>query len=1008
MSMNGGQITFIGNATDPSGVPSWGQVQAAIDASGGGGDASYNNIEVQGNNLMQSVTIQPWPEPNPIPPNMTLDINYVIATVDISGNSEMSLGYFTLQLGDPYKQVISFYAGVIENKGAFIKIISCTNEDTFNGFKNLKIISYNGTCYLVSTFGRASGGAGDPELLKIILVNNNANRDNPTNNPDWILRNNPDEDWLSDGPLPPETKMPWTGGVPPYPVPTLPPALVTVSLLRNDGQPYGVSTQPEYFQNNIVLDTSANILAGENGTGTVDICGGLYVDRDASFNMDVHVRSSVDISGALTVDSSGTFGGNLFAANTPMIEYIRYDNNNFNSNSVTPSITGSWQTIAQIYPISPLSAQVDTRAAYAIFEIVDRSNNNTNYNFQDNITCMISYTTEECTLNVLSSNPTGNTTTMTQKGYIGNIRLRCGKYSLGGSLPSANLQIKRFCDDTGTGTTDVRVRMYHNFQPMLMPREFTPFVLTSTSLSLTGTITNTEFDVLNYASGFKSSTTKRQYVDKSTMGSLNMEGDISMGTNNITNAPMLSIGNTFSLPRITLNSTTGLELKVDESAANHKITLGDETDTNKQIYMRVNPVTTLDVNYVEISKVNKITSDQTIDISGNVDVSGNLNVSGDVDICGNVIIGGNLSIADLSANNIDVSNDLNVDGILTADTIKNIDLSGTNIDLAATGMFRLKDNNTGASSNHVIVARADLNKVNFGGYDYTGGSGIIGTETARNRVIVDLEAGATQFGLNVADSGSVIQTLGGIKMLPLQSNANGAPPNYVAPGWGASLFLGEWGWGNQSWNGLTTIRLSQRTVGQNYPGSGNVYCNAVRQNIVYTDLNSQGPTWAAGYQGPTNNTMYYNQGDIRYIVVDPKNGNSNMSTVILPEIQSPMLGQSITVTRANVPTTYTGHKTAVYIRAYGTDRINCPGSIFVGSAADFGAIALDPYNDLSGNVLIRFPIPYKGNEICSVTLVASQNGYYNQSPPSGNGNTAGGTITTQFVWQFVSSGSPGI
>ena len=59
----------------------------------------------------------------------------------------------------------------------------------------------------------------------------------------------------------------------------------------------------------------------------------------------------------------------------------------------------------------------------------------------------------------------------------------------------------------------------------------------------------------------------------------------------------------------------------------------------------------------------------------------------------------------------------------------------------------------------------------------------------------DLEAGATQFGLNVADSGSVIQTLGGIKILPLQSNANGAPPNYVSPGWGASLFLGQWGWG---------------------------------------------------------------------------------------------------------------------------------------------------------------------------------------------------------------------
>ena len=306
---------------------------------GGGGGGGGGDFEVQGNNLMQSVTIQPWSEPLPQPANTTFDINYVIATVDISGNSEMPLGYFTLQLGDPYKQLISFYAGVIENKGAFIKIISCTNENTFNkyGFKNLKIISYDGTCYLLSTFGRASGGAGDPDLLKIILVNNNANRDdNPTNNPDWILRNNPDEDWLPGGP--PETKMPWTVGFPLYPVPTLPPALVTVSLLQNGGMPYGVSTQPEYFQNNIVLDTSANILAGENGTGTIDICGNLYVDRDASFNMDVHVRSSVDIGDKLSallvfakdisasnhIYSNG-YRGHSTGINTPLILDASYN-----------------------------------------------------------------------------------------------------------------------------------------------------------------------------------------------------------------------------------------------------------------------------------------------------------------------------------------------------------------------------------------------------------------------------------------------------------------------------------------------------------------------------------------------------------------------------------------------------------------------------------------------------------------------------------------------------------
>ena len=287
---------------------------------GGGGDASYNNIEVQGNNLMQSVTIQPWSEPVPVTTNpLTYLVNYVIATVDISGNSEMPLGYFTLQLGDPYKQLISFYAGVIENKGAFIKIISCTNENGLNaGFKNLKIISYDGTCYLVSTFWNGVLGK-DPDLLKIILVNNNANRDdNPTNNPDWILRNNPDEDWLPGGPEPPETKMPWTVGSPTGSVPPFPPALVTVSLLQNGGMPYGVSTQPEYFQNNIVLDTSANILAGENGTGTIDICGGLYVDRDASFNMDVHVRSSVDIGdklSALLVFAKDISAGNHIYSN---------------------------------------------------------------------------------------------------------------------------------------------------------------------------------------------------------------------------------------------------------------------------------------------------------------------------------------------------------------------------------------------------------------------------------------------------------------------------------------------------------------------------------------------------------------------------------------------------------------------------------------------------------------------------------------------------------------------
>ena len=309
-------------------------------------------------------------------------------------------------------------------------------------------------------------------------------------------------------------------------------------------------------------------------------------------------------------------------------------------------------------------------------------------------------------------------------------------------------------------------------------------------------------------------------------------------------------------------------------------------------------------------------------------------------------------------------------------------------------------------SNNVIDVDREAIRVNYGGYDYTGGTGIIGTPTPRDRVIIDLKAGSTQYGLNVADSGSVIKTLGGIKILPLQSNANGAPPNYAAPGWGASLFLGEWGWGNQSWNNSLTKRLSQRTNDQNRPGSGNVYCNAIRQNIVYSDSNTQGPTWNAGYQGFSASSMYYNQGDIRYIIVDPRQGSNNYATVTLPAIQSPMLGQAITVARTMVPDNFANYNAGLLVKASTGDRINCPHSIFIDDNA-FGGISIDPHNVMGNtpNPGFDLPTPYKGNEICSVTLVASQNGYYNTNT---NGTSGGQQITTQFVWQFISSGSPGI
>jgi hypothetical protein len=296
-NLNGGSGSGAIDLDTYNPVISFFQYVGSTGGSGSGGDASYNNIEVQGNNLMQSVTIQPWevePQPQqqvgqPPPPVQSQD--YVIATIDYSGNVSNALGLFTIQLGEPYLQNTVFYAGAMDSKQPFIKILSNTNQDVMLeiGFSDLKIIDYNGVFYLTTTF--IPGSSLEPAILKIILINNNANKGTPSSR-DWVLRSDPDTDWHKDGPQPPlPTKMPWNTG----PGSSLPSALITVSLLKNDGKPYGVSTQPEYFQNNIVLDNSANISAGD-GSGTIDICGGLYVDRDASFNMSVYIRSELTVS----------------------------------------------------------------------------------------------------------------------------------------------------------------------------------------------------------------------------------------------------------------------------------------------------------------------------------------------------------------------------------------------------------------------------------------------------------------------------------------------------------------------------------------------------------------------------------------------------------------------------------------------------------------------------------------------------------------------------------------
>jgi len=368
-----------------------------------------------------------------------------------------------------------------------------------------------------------------------------------------------------------------------------------------------------------------------------------------------------------------------------------------------------------------------------------------------------------------------------------------------------------------------------------------------------------------------------------------------------------------------------------------------------------------------------------------------------------------------STSKVDISGETTIGDLIAQDISCNQLFTGRLVDLSNNGRFTLQDTNTGPASNKVINTDASgAGGVLFGGYDYTSTTNPIATPTiggknAIERVVIDLEAGSNNFNNLVANSGSVITTKGGIKILPLQTGTGGAQGS----AWGASLFLGEYGFGNYP---TPVVARSQSTGSGDFrPGSGNVYCNAIRQNVVYSNSNvtSQGFfSWSPGtYQGFAANSMYFNGGDVRYLIIDPRNGTNGKATVKLPAISEPMLGQAITVVRTTVSSKFANYDACVLIQsaaAPATDRINCPHSIFV-DYNPFGAISIDPYDkgvDLSNNgIITALPTPYKSTEICSVTLVASQNGYFNTNL---NGASDSSEITTQFVWQFISSGGPGV
>jgi hypothetical protein len=339
---------------------------------------------------------------------------------------------------------------------------------------------------------------------------------------------------------------------------------------------------------------------------------------------------------------------------------------------------------------------------------------------------------------------------------------------------------------------------------------------------------------------------------------------------------------------------------------------------------------------------------------------------------------------------------------------------------------------TGAPANGQPYGYLPAGKIEFGGYTYsnftainpeTGATGPVAKWQRTNRMVVDLTAGS-ELNNQVFDNTTIPPILSpGVRnagdLVTIKGSVNILPNGIYMP-WNSSLYMGKWGFGEKApLNILQSKSSSEQPSNPGtqtlYPGSGNIYCNAVKQNVVhvepspFTNLSNISP----GFQGQSTQGMYYNGGDLAYCVVDSTNGQNSVCNIQLPTLNNNMLGMTVTVTRMfvdNGSTTGNG-RNAVLIRGSqangGIDKINAPNSICVENNG-IVYVSIDPYDAIAATSYTK-PTPlYNSVNIGSVTFLASQKGWYNDNVTGGTGDDYSGDVTNQmYVWVVISTGGPG-
>lgn len=410
--------------------------------------------------------------------------------------------------------------------------------------------------------------------------------------------------------------------------------------------------------------------------------------------------------------------------------------------------------------------------------------------------------------------------------------------------------------------------------------------------------------------------------------------------------------------------STGL---VNGSSPAAGFTMTDSTSSKKQIIITANPSTSGDS-----AKILNMGFDASCNNSPNSGTEGyQLQFS-----TGNSTIGGNLDIKSTvnlyKQNNKNILIDGNVGYInMGIDTDSQLVLSNANtpiIDMNSTTNTITMDNNASLT-----------------------------------RLTLDSDAGTAGASGN---SGNLIDVIGGLQMGPVKN-----PPGIGFPIPGSNITLGKYGWdgnGPNPSNFAVSIQNSSPSnpVGTQIGGSGNIYCDHVRQNVFYNQATSDssiGETgYVAGFQGNNpSNRQYYNGGDLQNIIINVGNCPSQFVQVFLPKITEAMVGSTISVIRLRLNALfYPGNNTAGIPRVNvgvavtpanaSTDLISCPDSIFLsGGSFIAGGVGIDPYSVIGAPIVT--PTPY--TPIGSATFIATQ---------CGDGQNIDGTSeNTRYIWHYV-------